>query len=109
MQHARSLRSGDHSGLGKWCLDKGKGDENAAAKFLTEEIYAHYKDGPEYEYDVPLNRFMVDYDIKEFLVNHVGITSWDDLNNDQKKACYHGYPNPNVKLPIWDEIVAESY
>ena len=74
---------------------------------MTMEINDHFKDGYYLQYDVPLNRFMVDWDIKEFLTKFVGATSWDDLSEDDKRKCYRDYPKKS--LPDWDEIVQESW
>ena len=53
------------------------------------------------------NRFMVDYDIKQFFVNFVGATSWDDLDETDRKSCFRDYPKKS--LPDWDEIEQESW
>jgi hypothetical protein len=50
---------------------------------------------------------MVNWDIKEFFTKFVGITSWDDLSEDDKRKCYRDYPKKY--LPDWDEIVWESW
>ncbi len=50
---------------------------------------------------------MVDWDIKQFLLNYFGVTSWDDLRKDDKKTCYRDYPKKS--LPDWDEIVQQNY
>ena len=60
-----------------------------------------------FQYDVPLNRYMVDYDIKKFLVKYLGTTSWDDLGEEDKKKCFKDYPKRS--LPDWDTIERESY
>ena len=63
---------------------------------MTTEIDDHFKDGYSLQNDVPLNRFMVDWNIKEFLTKFVGITSWDDLSEDDKKKCYRDYPKKSL-------------
>ena len=50
---------------------------------------------------------MVDFDIKQFLADHVGITSWDDLDEAGKQYCYKNYPR--ISVPVWDDIVEESW
>ena len=107
LNYTVSLPTGATGGLGKFCLNKGKGDADKAAKIMTMEINDHFKDGYSLQYDVPLNRFMVDWDIKEFLTKFVGATSWDDLSEDDKRKCYRDYPKKS--LPDWDEIVQESW
>ena len=107
LNYALSLPTGAQSGLGKFCLNKGKGDAAKAAKIMTQEIVEHFQDGYSLQYDVPLNRFMVDYDIKEFLTKFVGVNSWDDLSEDDKKKCFRDYPKKS--LPDWDEIAHEAW
>ncbi len=78
------LPLGSRSGLGKFCLGKGttkKGtaqevvDEEKAADAMTIEHDDHFKDEYSLQFDVPLNKFMVDLDIKDFLVTFVGANS----------------------------------
>ena len=74
---------------------------------MTTEIDDHFKDGYSLQYDVTLNRFMVDWDIKEFLTKFVGATSWDDLSEYDKRKCYRDYPKKS--LHDWYKIVQESW
>ena len=68
---------GKIGGLGKFCLKKGTIHQGTAKKVvseektadvMTQELHDHYRDGYTLQYDVPLNKFMVDYDIKEFII-----------------------------------------
>ena len=96
------------TGLYGWLLShKGSGDRARAAKVMTTEINDHFKGGPAYRYDVSLDKFMVDWDIKQFLTDHVGCNSWDDLDQSSRIACFRDYPKR--KLPEWDDIMEESY
>ena len=107
LNYARGLSTGDSRGLGKYCLAKGGGDPAKAAKVMAKEIDDYWKHGPSVQYDVHLNKTMVDWDIKQFLTRHVGITSWDDLDENSKTACYRDYPKKS--LPDWDDIFEESW
>ena len=116
LDYCQDLRQGQKGGLGNYCLKKGttkKGtskeevSESKAAEVMTEEIHDHFKDGYTVNYDVPLNKFMVDWDIKEFLSTYIGVNSWDDLSEGDKRKCYRDYPKKS--LPDWDEITQESY
>ena len=107
LKYARTMSPGDNGGLGFFCLTKGNGDPEKAAKVMTEEIHGHFKDGYSLQFDTPLNKYMVDFDIKQFLADHVGITSWEDLDEAGKKYCYKNYPR--ILLPVWDDIVEESW
>ncbi len=104
------------AGLGKFCLRKGtthKGtakevvSEEKTADVMTQELHDHYRDGYTLQYDVPLNKFMVDYDIKAFLTTYIGSNSWDDLSQEDKRKCYRDYPKKS--LPDWDAIEQETY
>ena len=107
LNYARGLQHGDGRGLGKYCLDKGGGDPAKAAKVMAQEIDDFWKHGPSLQYDFHLNKTMVDWDIKQFLTNHVGVTSWDDLDEASKTACFRDYPKKS--LPDWDDIYQETW
>jgi len=107
LKFTRNMSAGDDRGLAFFCLTKGNGDPVKAAKVMTEEIHSHFKDGYSLQFDTPLNKYMVDFDIKQFLADHVGITSWEDLDEAGKKYCYKNYPR--ISLPAWDDIVEESW
>ena len=42
--------------LGKFILDKGKGDKAATQKIVGKELCNHFKDGPVFHYNTPLNK-----------------------------------------------------
>ena len=116
MDYCQGLPQGQKGGLGKYCLNKGttnKGtakevvSESKAVDVITEELIDHFKDGYTLNYDVPLNKFMVDWDIKEFVKTYIGVNSWNDLVEDDKRKCYRDYPKQS--LPDWNEIAQESY
>ena len=52
---------------------------------IMDGMNDYYGDGYALQYDVPLNCYMVDYDIKQFLTTYVGAASWDNLTEDNKK------------------------
>ena len=56
-----------------------------------------------FHYDCHLDQFIADYDIKEFVTKYLGCTSWEDLDEEAKKACYKNYPK--ATLPEWTGIV----
>ena len=116
LDYCLDLPKGKNGGLGAFCLNKGTTHKGTAkevvsmektADVMTQELHDHYKDGYTLQYDVPLNKFMVDFDIKEFITNYVGANSWDDLSEEDKRKCYRDYPKKS--LPYWDEIEKESY
>jgi len=106
LKYTEQLPKGDGGGLHGFCLRKGGGNPKEAAKVMTAEIHDHFKDGPNYVWGTSLDRFLVDWDIREFLTEHVGIESWADLDDKGKKICYKNYPRRS--LPEWNSIVQES-
>ena len=62
---------------------------------MTNEIDAHLKDVYSLQYDVPLNKFM-DWDIQIFVKTYVGVTSWDDLLEDDKNNCFRDCPRKSL-------------
>ena len=107
IKYASNLRTEKIGGLGKFLLDKGAGNPDKAATAVTEELDGYYKGGYSLQYDTPPNKYMVDWDIKKILINHVGITSWDELDESTKKMCFKDYPKKT--LPGWDDIEEERW
>lgn len=107
LKFVRDLPTGDDSGLGRWALNRADGDEAKAAKQITDDMDDYYSSGYSLQLDVPLNRFMVDYDIKQFLTTYIGTTCWDDLSEEDKKKCFRDYPKKS--LPEWNTIERERY
>ena len=107
LNYALGLPQGATARIGKFCLNKAGGDAEKAAKIMTTKINAHFEDCYSLQYDIPLNRFIVDWDINQFLTNFVGVTSWDDLSEDDKKKCFRDYPKKS--LPDSDEIAHEAW
>ena len=108
LNYARGLQQpGNGRGLAGYLLDKGRGDPEKATKIMAKEIDDFWKHGPSLQYNFHLNKTMVDWDIKQFLTNHVGVTSWDDLDEASKTACFKDYPKKS--LPDWDDIRQESW
>ena len=101
------LSTGDTGGTGQRALNRANGDVKKVAQLITDDMEDYYGGGHSFQYDVPLNCYMVDYDIKKFLVKYLGTTSWDDLGKEDKKKCFKDYPKRS--LPDWDTIERESY
>ena len=108
LDYALSLPTGEKGGLGRFCLqNKGNGDHEKAAAKMTDELNAHWGNGYSLQYDIHLNKFLVDWDIKKFLTEYVGVNSWDDLDENSKRGCFRDYPKRS--LPDWDGIMQESW
>ena len=116
LDYCLDLPQGKEGGLGKYCLNKGTTTKGTAkevvliekgADIMTKELCDYFKDGYTLQYDVPLNKFVVDFNIRAFLMNYAEANSWHDLSEEDKRKCYRDYPKKS--LPDWDEIGQESY
>lgn len=96
------------SGLYGHLLTKyGDGNFDTASQNMTAEINKYWSRDITYVYDCHLDKYMVNYDIKKWVEQHMGATSWDDLSDGIKKICFKSYPGRD--LPEWSGIVQESY
>ena len=109
LEFTKTLGNDPNKGLYNWLLTNRSTnkDPELCAKNMTKEIDETFAGGPAFHYDTPLDKFMCDFDIKTFLTSHVGVHSWDDLNNEDKRACYRDHPTR--RLPKWEEIIQESF
>jgi hypothetical protein len=97
-------------GLIRWILENKGGHEHdpeTAAKAINQDVVDFFKDGFTWKTNVTLDYFMVDFDIKEFLMEKIGCTGWTDLSDAEKTRIYRNYPQKD--LPNWDSLVKESY
>ena len=97
-------------GLTQWLIDNKGGIEKSrdvAACNLVNEVTDYFADGLTWRHNVHLDHLMVDYDIKQFLLHHVGCTSWDSLSDAEKANCYKNFPSKT--LPNWDTLMSEGY
>ena len=59
------------------------------------------------DHDVYLSKILCDYEIKQFLVNHLGFNSFEDIADTELSKIYSYYPQRSH--PTWENIVKESY
>ena len=78
-----------------------------AARTMNEEIEHVFSNGYTASWHNPLDRLLVDFDIKEFLANEVGCNSWKDLPDSEKGHVFKNYKSR--KLPDWDSIRKEPF
>jgi hypothetical protein len=102
-----SSPQGGKRGLYGHLLETSRGDEKALEQRMTVELNDYFADGPVFHYDDYLNRYLVDFDIKEILEKYVGANSWEDVSKETRKACYKNYPR--LKLPDWATIYKERF
>ena len=78
---------------------KGNGNNLFTEECITKELnHAFFSSNVHYEWNVALDRFMMHSDIKLFLMG-IGCFSFDDLNEKEKKACFHHYGGTLDALP----------
>lgn len=102
------MKPGLHNSLMQKHGGPDKQDKATVEKLMTSQMNSVFKYDPDFHYDMSLDKFMVDNDIKQILVNTFGSNSWDDVSEDVKAVCYKDYPGKKF-LPEWDQIAAESY
>ena len=101
-----SLKTSSTS-LYNWIIDKKGKDEETAAEIMSKELSTWVRDGAVYHKKVPLDRFLVDYDIRSFLIEHLSCAGWDEITDSDKKHCFKYYPKK--QLPDWETITKEDY
>ena len=107
LQYIEKISGGTDRGLYKYLTDKHNGDFERTAHAMTDDLHDHFKDGMTFIYDNSLDKYMVDWDIKQFVEKYLGCNSWDDLSENDKQSAYKNYPKR--KLPDWSNIREESY
>ena len=96
--------------LFNFLMEKKGGDNknrSVAAKAITQEVKIYFADGAEWEENVLLDKFMVDADIKDFVIGRLGCHSWDDLSPAELGYVYFNYPNKEP--PNWVSISREAF
>jgi hypothetical protein len=104
------LTSTSENGTAKWIIDNKGGPEknqDRATETVRNEVVECFRDGLAWRNDVKLDHLMVDYDIKQFLVNHVGCTSWNSLDDTEMRNVFANFPTKTV--PNWDILTSKGY
>lgn len=93
--------------LYKWLVERKGNDEERAAQNMAKEVSSWFCHGAIFHKEMPLDQFMVDYDIRSFLIEHLSCGGWNDINDSDKKHCFKHYPRK--QLPDWESITKEDY
>ncbi len=87
-------------------LDTMKGymgnDNDSVQERVNTELMELGNKPHQYLFDETLDKFLPDWYIKKFLQDYFNATKWDDVNKDNKAACYKGCPKR--ELPDWNKI-----
>ena len=59
---------------------------------MAKEISNHWEHGYNLQYNVPLDKIIVDWDTKDFLTGWFDATSYYDLDEEAKTFCFKYYP-----------------
>ena len=77
-----------------------------AADALTAIFDATFNDpGLKLSWNISMDRFLTNFDIKQILVNHANVTCWDDLPDADKEACFQNSSTDISRLPNWNTMV----
>ena len=84
-----------------------------AADAISIELdkYIGHSDLLQFEWDTPLDKMWTNYDIKRFLMTHIGVTGWDKMSVDEKRACFRNYvPNQaSGIIPDWGAMIKRQW
>ena len=107
LKYVDTLPKGSKGGLLAICLSKGAGDRDEAAAKMTEELNDFYAGGASFVHGFSLDKFLVDYDMKMFAMESLGVESWDAMCAEWKSIFFKNYPSR--VLPKWDKIMEQGY
>ena len=89
----------------------GNKDEKVAADSIAKEMDTHLSRGMlTYEWNCTLDKIWPNFEIKQFLLEYVGVQKWEDMDSEEKKKVYRAYDedSPQV-LPEWEKMVKLSW
>ncbi len=88
---------------------KGKGNRTFTEESITEELNNAFFTLPiDYSYDVSLDKFMMDSDIK-LLLMLIGYSSFEELTKEELCACFEYVGTKDYVVPVWGEIRKRPY
>lgn len=106
LEHLKSLPKGPKGGLFGHVMNQYSNNEKLAAKQMTEKLHDEFKNGHYFDLDNHYNRYLVNYDIRQILVENLDIHSWKDLTEDSYQWLFKGHPK--TALPKWGSLVKEN-
>jgi hypothetical protein len=88
---------------------KGNGNRVFLEECISKEFNNAFFTTPiQYNWNVPLDRFMMNADIKLFLMGLV-YTTFDELNAKELCACFEYAASKGYKVPVWRGIQKQGY
>ena len=77
-----------------------------AADAITAVFDAAFNDpGLKLSWNISLDRFLPNFEIKQILVNHANVSGWNDLPDSDKEACFQESSIDMSRLPNWNAMV----
>ena len=74
---------------------------------MVTKINKYYSHGWSIQYDSPLDKYFMDYDLKNFLLQHASIRPSEVLDKKSRRYCYKDYSKKS--LPEWDNHREENW
>ena len=56
-------------------------------------------------WNVNLDKFLPNFEIKQVLTNYAHVSGWDDLPSSDKEACFYNAAKDMSRLPAWNSMV----
>ena len=105
-QHCFTYLKQDVPNILNWFRDRdGINTDQDIWERMDDEVEGTYSAARNITYGMKLDKYLMDHDIKLFLLN-AGARNFDDVKNDLDKV-YKNYPSKH--LPNWNEMTQPSY
>ena len=56
-------------------------------------------------WNVNLDKFLPNFEIKQILMNHAHVSGWNALPDSDKEACFHNSIKDSSRLPVWNNMI----
>ena len=74
---------------------------------FTEKANRTFAISPDIVFNIEFVKFLRDFDIKQFVINDLGMMSFGEVGCAEKQMLYRNFPNQ--MLHEWHDIHQESY
>lgn len=108
-QTSGTYANGEPAGVFGYLLkNRSANDRGRLLTRLGNNLKAFFKNDPTFQSEhIHLDKYLADYDIREFAKTHFNATDWDEVPQNAKKVFYKKYPQKD--LPKWHQIVNEPF
>jgi hypothetical protein len=84
------------------------GNVEKTIKGINDDLKQFYGGGFDVKLGISLDKYLADWDIKQFVESTLKKKGWADLDEDETIGCYAQYPKERKELPDWHGITPES-